>query len=174
MIEMTTSEENLRFLQLCQSNRVGFLLIGGAAVAFHRCREEEGFDDIDLMPDPSKENAERLMRVFKLAGVTTDKFTAEDVQQPNTRITLKAPDYTYNLDILTPWAEWSYSEMEYRSELGRLGPLEVWILSKADLIRTKENVLAFLESEAGKLTQKSMEQAEKIRKDLRCLKGERE
>ena len=175
MTLITTGQENLKFVKLCFANQVEFLLMGGAAVSFYGCREADGFDDIDLMPGPSRENSERLMSALKQADVRINNFTVDELQQPNKRITLKPPSYNYNLDILTPRAEWSYADFQDRSEITMLVSVEMRVLSKADLIITKEWVVKFLESEAAKAPAKAemlQVQAEKHRRDLICLRSE--
>src|SRR5438094_580325 len=110
MIPVITGGENERFVRLCIQNNVDLLLIGGAAVAHYGCREGTGIAEIDLMVDPSPLNADRLMAVLTPLldeADLTAQFTAEQLQRHKMRLPLKDRRQSYNLDILTPWEEWS-------------------------------------------------------------------
>ena len=172
MRKIDTSKDNIRFVKICLDNGVDFLLMGGAAVCFYGCRKGEGLTDLDLMPGTSPENVARLMTALRQAGVSTNKFTVEDLQKPKQWVCLKPPSYNYDLDILMPWAEWPYAAFRGRSETARVGPAEVRVLSKCDLIITKECAINDLESDAVTCPHKAgmfKAQAEKHRKDLICL-----
>ncbi len=171
MVSVSTGEKNLKFIKLCIDKQVEFLLIGGVAVRCYGCREGDNFDEIDILIDRSRENAEGLMTALREAGVTP-KFNVEEAQRPRHQLPLKYPGLGYNLDILTPWEERSYTDFKDRSEVLMLGPFQVLVVSKPDLITMKEDVVGFLDSEAEKFPEKAemlRSQAEKHRKDLRCL-----
>jgi hypothetical protein len=171
MERIVTGIDNDKFVQLCVKSQIDFLLIGGAAVLHHGCRHaDDGAAEIDLLVETSSANAERLMRVIKqvLGGVgLTPEFTEKELQLPNKQLQLKSLRHNYNLDILTAQKEWSYSDLQSRSELGMLCSTKVRVVSKADLIWLKEWTVKHLESEGAKL-QKDFE---KHRNDLLCLKN---
>lgn len=111
------------------------------------------------------------MRVIRqvLAGTgLTPEFTEKELQLPNQQLPLKSSRHNYNLDILTARREWSYSDIQSRSELAILCNTEVRVVTKADLIWLKEWTVHHLASEGEKL-QKDLE---KHRNDLLCLKDE--
>ncbi len=173
MKKINTSKDNIRFVNICLDNGVDFLVMGGTAVFFYGCRKGKGLNDLDLMPSTSPENAARLMTALKQAGVSTNKFTVEELQQPKQRVCLKPPNYNYDVDILMPWAEWLYAEFRGRSEIARIGPAAVRVLSKCDLIITKECAVNDLESDAVMCPDKAgmlKAKAEKHREDLTCLR----
>jgi len=170
MKRIVTGRDNERFVQLCIQNHIDFLLIGGAAVLHHGCRcADDGVAEIDLLVETSPANAEKLMRVIEQvlpgAGLLPE-FTDRELQLPNRQLPLKSSRHTYNLDILTPRKEWSYSDIRSRSELAMLCTTEVRVVCKADLIWLKEWTVKHLESEGEKL-RKALE---KHRDDLLCLK----
>src|SRR5689334_15733708 len=170
MKRIVTGKDNESFVQLCIKNQINFLLIGGAAVLHHGCRRaDDGVGEIDLLVETSPENAQKLMRIIKqvLAGAgLTPEFTEKELQLPNRQLPLKSSRHNYNLDILTARKEWSYSDIQSRSELAMLCNTEVRVVSKADLIWLKEWTVKHLESEGEKL-QKDLE---KHRNDLLSLK----
>ena len=162
MRTIITGTDNAKFVGLCIQNNVEFLLVGGAAVLHYGCRwTQDGLAEIDLLIEPSSENAEKLMtvlnRVLQQAGLIPE-FTSERLQQPKIQLPLKNPRHNYNLDILTPWLQLSYSDLRSRSEIGILNSTEVRIVSLEDLITMKEYAIDHLGSEAIK-----------HRNDLECL-----
>jgi hypothetical protein len=179
MAAIVTGEGNLKFLAHCIDNHVEFLLIGGAAVRFYGCREGEKFDEIDLLISRAPENAERLIAALKEADVPVN-FTVELPQRPNVLFKVKKHSHGYNLDLLTLWEKYSYSDFRNRSEVTTLGDLQVQVVGKADLITMKRDIVTYYETEAEK-NRKDMKrdlatdlrtQAEKHRKDLSSLQGE--
>jgi hypothetical protein len=99
-----------------------------------------------------------LNQVLKEAGLIPH-FTSEHLQQPKVQLPLKNQRHNYNLDILTPWVQLSYSGLRSRSEVGMLNSIEVRIVSREDLIILKEYAISHHESEAVK-----------HRSDLECLR----
>ena len=155
--EITTGVPNATFVKLCVEHGVEFLVIGGAAVRHYGCRsDKDGVREIDLLVKPSPENANRIMNVLRAAGLQGE-FTVHALQKPNKRLPIKQDNY--QLDILTPLREWSYSDIQSRAEDGSLNSTVVRIVSKDDLIKMKENAVTKYEAEA-----------EKHRTDLKCLK----
>jgi hypothetical protein len=55
-------------------NGVDFLIVGGLAVAFYGCRDNNDVGDLDLLLKPSEENARRSIDVLKkpLLGLAVD------------------------------------------------------------------------------------------------------
>jgi len=88
MLPITTGVDNLRFIRLCLDGQLDFLMIGGAAVRFYGCRDEEGLSEIDILIDHSGENANKLMCILSRAHITP-KFTVDDAQRPQKQLPLK-------------------------------------------------------------------------------------
>ncbi len=108
------------------------------------------------MIDRSPENSDRVMNVLTQAGVEPE-FTSINLQRPKVQLPIKRHDYY--LDILTPWAELSYSDLRERSEIGMIDSIEVLVVSREDLIELKEYAVDHLESDA-----------DKHHRDLKCLR----
>jgi hypothetical protein len=61
---LTTFAGNAEFVQKLIDTRVEFLVVGGLAMVFHKCRDPLKVDDLDLLLNPSRKNAERFIRVL--------------------------------------------------------------------------------------------------------------
>ena len=97
-----------------------------------------------------------LDQVLREANLIPD-FTSERLQQPKVQLSLKSPRHNYNLDILTPWVQLSYSYLRGRSEVGMLNSIEVKVVSREDLISLKQYAIDH------------EPEADKHRRDLECL-----
>ena len=64
------------FIELLESQKVKYLLVGGYAVGFHGFPRYTG--DLDVFIAIEKENAEKLLRVFDLFGFSDLGLMAED------------------------------------------------------------------------------------------------
>lgn len=163
MNTIITGIDNARFVEFCLQSNVEFLLVGGAAVLHYGCRRSnDGLAEIDLLIEPTSVNADRMMAVLNQVlkeAALIPHFTSEHLQQPKVQLPLKNQRHNYNLDILTPWVQLSYSGLRSRSEVGMLNSIEVRIVSREDLIILKEYAINHHESEAAK-----------HRSDLECLR----
>ncbi len=68
-------EDFKEFLRLLEANEVEYLLVGGYAVGLHGYPRPTG--DIDFWILNSKENAERIYRVFVTFGLASDELSPE-------------------------------------------------------------------------------------------------
>jgi hypothetical protein len=165
MTSLITFGGNADFVFLLVKARVEFLVIGGLAVAFHKCRSGLNVDDLDLLMNPSVENVKRFIDVLKGLNVCSLP-SIEQWARPNLRINFRP---FYYLDVLTPGEEVTgedvnFSELLSRSEQGCLqgnqGDIPVYIISLPDLVKMKR-----------KAVQKLSEEKKKHEDDLRCLEG---
>ncbi len=56
MTSLTTFVGNSDFVRMLIDAKVEFLVIGGLAVAFHKCRDPLKVDDLDILLEPSTDN----------------------------------------------------------------------------------------------------------------------
>ena len=131
MADISTDIKTL--INLFIKHKVKFAVCGGHAVAHH------GYPrmtmDIDLLIEPSEENANRIMAAldqfgFGNAGIPEEAFTSEKTaitlgQQPN------------QIDLLTSMSNASTSEIIKNSVPGRLAEINLNFVSRADLIEAK-------------------------------------
>ena len=122
------------FIELLNSQRVEYVLVGAYAMAYHaRPRYTE---DIDILVRPSPENAARLENVIRSFGFTSLGLNAADFQQENQVVQLGQPPN--RIDILTSISGVSFEEAWQERLFGDLDGLTVPLLSKACLIRNKK------------------------------------
>lgn len=131
MAEIPTDIKTL--INLFIEHKVRFAVCGGHAVAHH------GYPrmtmDIDLLIDPTKENAKRVMAAldqfgFGNAGIPEEAFTKEKTaitlgQQPN------------QIDLLTSMSSISTSEIIKNSVSGKLAEIKLKFVSRGDLMEAK-------------------------------------
>jgi len=120
-------------IHLFIKHKVKFAVCGGHAVAHH------GYPrmtmDVDLLIEPSEENANRIIAAldqfgFGNAGIPIEAFTREKTaitlgQQPN------------QVDLLTSMSNVSASEIIRNSVQGKLGGIKIKFVSRADLLEAK-------------------------------------
>lgn len=118
------------------ARKVRALIIGGYAVAFHaRPRYTK---DLDILVEPSPENAQRVLQALEDFGFGTLKLTTDDFTTPGRIIQLGYPPG--RVDLLTSVKGVRFDEAWERRVEGRFGSQAVFYISREDLIRNKEIV----------------------------------
>ena len=130
---MRLSKDLREFIELLNSTRVRYLLVGGHAVAFHGYPRFTG--DIDFFVERSEDNAQRLESVISEFGFASLGLKSKDFLEPGIVIQLGRPPY--RIDLLTSIDEVEFSEAWNTKIEGVLEGMPVYVLSKALLIRNK-------------------------------------
>jgi hypothetical protein len=165
MASLTTFHGNADFVRMLIDAQVEFLVVGGLAVVFHKCRNPQNVDDLDLLLNPSAENAERFLSVFsspnlrKLYNLESDQLpSVPQLARPNVQIPLKVEPMVY-MDFFTPPEDVNFSELYSRSECASLnGNISVHVISRLDLVERKRRDIRMLSKDK-----------KKHEDDLRCL-----
>lgn len=123
-------EEN-EILEALTAGGVRFVVIGGAAVQFHGV--ERSRDDLDILLEPSDENARRFALSIRRWMAVTPENTAA-LAHPNKRLPPQAPWY---FDFLTSLDGIDFGEAFDAARLVRCGVASVRVLSLPHLLRTK-------------------------------------
>jgi len=148
--------ENEKLLQHFTQAGVDFLVVGGAAVASHGCRDHGQYDDLDLLISPSLENAKRVVDALRVAGVPL-AASVELLARPAIQVPLK--NWQYWAEILTPRKGFDFNSVATSALPGMVGQQPVRIISRLDLINMKEDAVS-----------KLREDLDKHERDLACLK----
>ena len=112
---------------------VNTLIVGGYALAFHA--KPRFTKDIDLLVEPTVENAERLLHALRDFGFGDLDLSIEDFTTPNRVVQLGvAPN---RVDLMTAIDGVSFAEAWAGRASGRFGETPVSYLGKAELIRNK-------------------------------------
>jgi predicted nucleotidyltransferase len=131
---MTTDFSNADLLQRLIDSEVSFLLVGGAAVAFYGCRDDRYLPELDILIDPTIENAKRVMAVLLAVGMQL-WIGAKDLAGPKKQLPVK--QLLFDMDILTPAADETFSAMLARSVEGAVNGIAVRVMGRDDLIAMK-------------------------------------
>lgn len=94
---MKLGKDLREFIELLNSRRVDYIVVGGHAVAFHGYPRFTG--DIDFLFRSSRENADRLIAALTEFGFSELRLLPEDFMRPNIVVQLGYPPN--RIDLLT-------------------------------------------------------------------------
>lgn len=130
---MKLSADLREFIELLNSHKVEFLIVGAHALAWHGLPRYT--KDVDFFVNPKRENAAALIQVLTDFGFGDLSLQAEDFLVPNQVIQLgREPN---RIDLLTglsgvDWGECWSSRVE-----GEMDGLAVWFLGRDAYIKNK-------------------------------------
>jgi hypothetical protein len=131
---MKLSKDSREFVELLNSTKVKYLLVGGHAVGYHGHPRFTG--DIDFFVERSVENAEKLEKVFAEFGFASLGFKAKDFLEHGIVIQLGRPPN--RIDILTSIDAVEFADAWRTKVKAVLEGLPVFVISKELLIRNKQ------------------------------------
>ena len=130
---MTLDKDLREFVALLLSRGVEFIVVGGHAVSFHGYPRLT--DDLDLLVRPSQDNAQRVVTALADFGFASTGLTASDFQANDRVIQLgRAPN---RIDLITRLYGVDVADVWARRVEASLDGLDVWMISRDDLIRNK-------------------------------------
>ena len=130
---MKLNKDLKEFIELLNSEKVEYLIVGGHCLAFHGAPRFTG--DIDLFISVSSANAEKLERVLHKFGFESTGLKAQDFQVPNQVIQLGVSPN--RIDLLTSIDAVAFDEGWATRVSANLDGLPVFLLDKELLIRNK-------------------------------------
>lgn len=133
---MALSKDWREFIELLNSEKVEYLIVGGFAVIFH------GYPrltrDIDFLVRPSSENAERILKVLDKFGFKGLGIRIEDLDRPDKVLQLGVPPQ--RIDLITSISGVTFEEAwESRIEAD-LDGIPVRFIGRAPLLRNKQSI----------------------------------
>jgi uncharacterized nucleotidyltransferase DUF6036 len=128
-------QQDLReFIELLNSNKVEYLVVGAHALAFHGHPRYTG--DIDILVNTSEKNARKIEGVILQFGFGEAALTAESFTGENQVVQLGiAPN---RIDILTSLTGVRFQDAWNGRIAAEIDGLSLSMLSKEDLIRNKK------------------------------------
>lgn len=111
------------------------LVVGAHAVAFHA--KPRYTKDIDILIEPSEENARLLMGALKEFGFGDIDLTWRDFVQPGTIVQLGFPPQ--RVDFITSIPGITFEEAWQGRVAGKFGHQDADFIGKAELIRAKRS-----------------------------------
>lgn len=136
--EIIANAGNTEFVQRLNASGVAFLIVGGAAVAAHGCRDMTAVDDLDIVIDPTTDNVEKLIAVLAACHIN---FPHPVAALAKLGVQLPVKQLHYYLDVLTP-RDTSFADMLEKSVPATLDRIAVRVAARDDLIAMKRFAIA--------------------------------
>jgi hypothetical protein len=121
-------------LELLNSHRVEYLVVGSYALAFHGAPRFTG--DIDLFVKPEGANAKRILSVLDEFGFGSLNFSESDFTSPDNIVQLGVPPV--RVDIMTSLTGVSWDKAQAGKVSGSYGDTIVFFIGKKDLVANKK------------------------------------
>ncbi len=131
----------LSFLKI---HDVPFIIFGGAAVAYHGCRDDFYFDDIDVLLCPTEKHSKNFALAVNAAAraagkLVTTSFPPMQFAKINVKLNL---DYVqFRIDFITMFKPSVFNDYLKNAVSARVELMEVKVLSLRDLITLKHNAV---------------------------------
>ena len=127
------NQDFVDLLRALSASEVRFLVVGAYALAVHGRPRATG--DLDVLVDPTPENAGRVMQALKAFGAPLQHITSADLSTPGVVLQIGLPPR--RIDVLTQLTGVSFVEAWADRVRHAVGPLEVDFIGKAAFIRNK-------------------------------------
>ena len=130
---MRVEKDFKEFIALLNKNNVRYLITGGFAYSFYA--EPRFTRDIDILIDSTEANAERVLSAIREFGFTDIDLSSPDFLESGQVIQLGiAP---LRIDLLTSIKGIIFPEAWKKRATGQYGDIQVFFISKEDLIKSK-------------------------------------
>jgi predicted nucleotidyltransferase len=134
------NEHDISIVRALNEKQVAFLIVGGTAVAFHGCRETHAIDDLDMLIDPTIENAKKFVgavtEAARNSGLPLSKVIDPlDLIKPKVQFPFKFG--AFYSEFLTPNSHEEFDHLMSRSHLTKIGIQKVNVVSLPDIIAMK-------------------------------------
>ena len=133
---MEIQQDFKELLELLNSNKVEYVIVGGYAVAFHGHPRFTG--DIDIYVNPTQGNAERVLKALDEFGFGGTGIEIDDLSNPGKVIQLGHPPV--RIDIITSISGVTPEEAFKDFDTGEYGKVPVRFLNRDKLIANKRTI----------------------------------
>jgi len=130
---MEIQKDFKELLELFNTHKVEYLIVGGYALAFHGAPRFTG--DIDLLVKADSENAKRILSALEDFGFGSLELSEADFTSQNNVIQLGAPPV--RVDIMTSLTAIGWEKAHADKVQGNYGDTPTYFISKADFITNK-------------------------------------
>jgi len=130
---MEVQKDFRELLELFNEYKVGYLIVGGYALAFHGVPRYTG--DIDIFVKPDMENAIRILKALDEFGFGSLDLQEEDFRSPNKVVQLGYPPV--RIDIITSISGLSWDEAYEERDKGKYGDVPVYYIGLNHYILNK-------------------------------------
>lgn len=132
---MPLNKDLREFVELLNSNKVDYLVVGAFAVAWYGYPRFTA--DLDILIRPESENAGRLLDALRQFGFGALGIDSSDLTEPGQVIQLGVKPN--RIDILTSVTGVGFDEAWKGRETGLLDGIPATFIGKSALIRNKES-----------------------------------
>lgn len=130
---MKVEKDYEELLQLFNKNKVRYCIVGAFAVALYGMPRYT--KDIDILVEPNKMNAQRIIKALNEFGFKSLKLNEEDFAHPHKIIQLGYEPV--RIDLLTSIAGCSFKEAWKSRKIASYGRQRVYFVGKELLVKTK-------------------------------------
>lgn len=121
-----------------------FIIFGGAAVAFHGCRDDFYFDDIDVLLCPTETHSKNFALAVNAAAraagkMVTASFPPLQFAKLNEKMNLDPVQF--HIDFITMFKPSVFNDYMRNAVSARIELMEVKVLALQDLIRLKQDAV---------------------------------
>lgn len=133
---MRVEKDFKEFIGSLNSNNIRYLIVGSFALSYYA--EPRYTKDIDILIDPTPDNADRLISAIRGFGFTDIELGSRDFMEPEQVIQLGVAPV--RIDLLTSLKGIPFAGAWDRRTIGRYGDIPAFFISKQDLIDHKKLV----------------------------------
>lgn len=133
---MNAQKDFKELLELFNGHKVEYMIVGAYALAFHGAPRFTG--DIDILVQPSTENAQKVMSALTDFGFGSMDLSIDDFQRPDSVIQLGVPPV--RIDIITTITGVSWEEADRGKKEGLYGNVPVYFLGREQYIANKRAI----------------------------------
>jgi hypothetical protein len=130
---MHLAKDFKEFIELLNSTRVEYVIVGGYALAFHGAPRYTG--DIDILVRSSAANAARLEQALIAFGFASLGISAKDFDSPGQIVQLGFPPH--RIDLLTSLSGVSFDEIWNRRVPSQIDGVPVDFIDRESFIKNK-------------------------------------
>jgi hypothetical protein len=131
---MKIEKDYEEFLSLLNKHSVRYCIIGAYAVAFYA--KPRYTKDIDILVDPNKENAQKILRALKEFGFGELAISVDDLIREGNILQLGYEPL--RIDLLNKLEGFQFQEIWQNRVTGDYGSEKVFFISLDDLIKNKK------------------------------------
>lgn len=132
---MEAQSDYKELLELFNARGVEFLIVGAYALAFYGSPRTTG--DIDLLVNPTPDNAPKILAALEDFGFGSLGLTLDDFQTPDQVIQLGVAPV--RVDILTSLSGITWHEAYLGRASGKYGDVPVFFIGKTEYIKNKKH-----------------------------------
>ena len=121
------------FCELLRANRVEFVIVGAYALAFHGVPRYTG--DLDVLINPTRDNAERLLSAIAEFGFPVSNLTPDSIIDPSKIIEMGVPPVQVHVMSTIDGVTWN--EVWQGRAAGAMDTVDVHFIGRREFLRNE-------------------------------------